>query len=91
MGMMSDVALGLSLRESGAYLALLLVMAGLSSAVLILELRHPNILAGVFVPGARFLFDGAWFSAAGTSFLVYLALMRRQPAGPPRSQSQETE
>lgn len=50
MGMMSDVALGLSLRESGAYLALLLVMAGLSSAVLVLELRHPNMLAGVFVP-----------------------------------------
>ena len=50
MGMMSDAALGLSLRESGAYLALLLIMAGLSSAVLILELRHPNILAGVFAP-----------------------------------------
>ena len=49
MGMMSDVALGLSLRESGAYLALLLVMAGVSSAVLILELRHPNLLAGVLV------------------------------------------
>lgn len=45
-GMMSDVALGLSLRESGAYLALLLAMAGVSSAVLILELRHPNVLAG---------------------------------------------
>ena len=34
-------------------------------------------LAGAFAPGLRFLFDGAWFSAAATSFVVYLALMNR--------------
>jgi NCS1 family nucleobase:cation symporter-1 len=33
-------------------------------------------LAGTLDSRVRFLFDGAWFSAAGTSFVVYFALMR---------------
>jgi NCS1 family nucleobase:cation symporter-1 len=33
-------------------------------------------LAGLIDPRLRFLFDGSWFTAAGTSFVVYLALMR---------------
>jgi NCS1 family nucleobase:cation symporter-1 len=34
-------------------------------------------LVGLIDPRLRFLFDGAWFTAAGTSFVAYLALMRR--------------
>jgi NCS1 family nucleobase:cation symporter-1 len=37
-------------------------------------------LAGVLEPALRFLFDGAWFSAAIVSFLVYLVLMKSNPA-----------
>lgn len=33
-------------------------------------------LVGRLVPDLRFLFDGAWFSAALVSFLIYLVLMR---------------
>jgi nucleobase:cation symporter-1, NCS1 family len=33
-------------------------------------------LAGTIVPALRFLFDGAWFSAAFVSGVLYLALMR---------------
>lgn len=72
MGMMSDVALGLSLRESGAYLALLLVMAGVSSTVLILELRHPNMLAGA----RRVLASGLSAVALDRIDLRFQALMR---------------
>jgi NCS1 family nucleobase:cation symporter-1 len=42
-------------------------------------------LAGLVVPGWRLLFDGAWFSAAFASAVVYLALMRRQGATRPLS------
>ena len=42
-------------------------------------------LAGLVVPGWRLLFDGAWFSAAIASAVVYLALMRRQSAARPLS------
>ncbi len=34
-------------------------------------------LSGKLVPALHFLFDGAWFSAAITSFVIYLFLMRR--------------
>jgi NCS1 family nucleobase:cation symporter-1 len=34
---------------------------------------------GLLVPALRFLFDGAWFSAAIVSSLVYYLLMRRSP------------
>src|SRR5213080_3188149 len=39
-------------------------------------------LAGTLHPRLRFLFDGAWFSAAGVSFVLYWRLMRpvRRPA-----------
>jgi cytosine/uracil/thiamine/allantoin permease len=37
-------------------------------------------LAGVTVPGAAFLFDGAWFSGALTAFAVHWLLMRRDPS-----------
>ena len=36
-------------------------------------------LAGLLAPGLRFLFSGAWFSAALASFLLYYALMRKAP------------
>jgi NCS1 family nucleobase:cation symporter-1 len=36
-------------------------------------------LAGLTTPALRFLFNGAWFSAAAVSFLVYYALMRKAP------------
>jgi NCS1 family nucleobase:cation symporter-1 len=35
-------------------------------------------LLGLVMPGLRFLFDGAWFSAAGVSGVLYYALMRRK-------------
>ena len=35
-------------------------------------------LLGLVGPGVRFLFDGAWFSAATISFVAYWLLMRRQ-------------
>jgi NCS1 family nucleobase:cation symporter-1 len=34
-------------------------------------------LLGLLVPGLRFLFDGAWFSAGGVAFVSYWLLMRR--------------
>ena len=37
-------------------------------------------LAGKLHPALTFLFNGAWFSAAGVAFVVYLMLMKRQPA-----------
>src|SRR5947199_318906 len=38
-------------------------------------------LAGLTHPGLRFLFDGAWFSATATSFVVYWFLMRNAEVG----------
>ncbi|MGH7673628.1 MAG: cytosine permease [Gemmatimonadales bacterium] len=35
-------------------------------------------LTGTVVPPLRFLFDGAWFSAAAVAFVVYSTLMRRE-------------
>jgi NCS1 family nucleobase:cation symporter-1 len=35
-------------------------------------------LAGTLTPGLRFLFDGAWFSAAIVSGVVYVMLMREK-------------
>ena len=60
-------------REKGAYTyrngfnpaALIALFAGVAAA-----------LAGKLGGGLEFLFDGAWFSATGVSFAVYLGLMR---------------
>ncbi len=38
-------------------------------------------LAGLVHPALRFLFDGAWFSAAVVSFGVYWFLMRNAEIG----------
>ncbi|MEE8584349.1 MAG: cytosine permease, partial [Acidobacteriota bacterium] len=61
-------------RAKGAYTyrngfnpaALIALAAGVAAA-----------LAGKLGGGLEFLFDGAWFSATGVSFAVYLGLMRR--------------
>jgi NCS1 family nucleobase:cation symporter-1 len=37
-------------------------------------------LAGLLHPSVRFLFDGAWFSAAAVAFVLYAMLMRSSPA-----------
>ena len=44
-------------------------------------------LAGLLHPSLAFLFNGAWFSAAAVSFLLYYLLMRASPA--PLAASQE--
>jgi NCS1 family nucleobase:cation symporter-1 len=43
-------------------------------------------LLGTIAPGLGFLFDGAWFSGALASALVYLVLMRRAASRAPRAQ-----
>jgi NCS1 family nucleobase:cation symporter-1 len=52
-------------------------MAALAAGILV-------ALTGVVVPPLRFLFDGAWFSAAIVSGVVYLLLMWRREASPRR-------
>ena len=46
-------------------------------------------LLGLLHPSVRFLFNGAWFSAAAVAFLVYAALMRWAPvaAGIPQGET----
>ena len=44
-------------------------------------------LVGLWVPALYVLFQGAWFSAAGVSFVAYWLLMRDTIA--PRTSSQE--
>ncbi|HEX2208019.1 MAG TPA: cytosine permease [Longimicrobium sp.] len=41
-------------------------------------------VAGLIVPGLKFLFDGAWFSATLVSFFTYYALMRPATAADAR-------
>jgi NCS1 family nucleobase:cation symporter-1 len=43
-------------------------------------------LAGLLTPALRFLFDGAWFSAAIVSFGLYWWLMRRDPSLAPAAE-----
>ncbi len=67
-------------REGGAYwysdgvnpCAMIALAAGIGTA-----------LAGTLHPSLRFLFSGAWFSAAFVSFAAYWALMRRYAPVPP--------
>lgn len=47
--MMYEADLGIALRDSGGYMALLAIMLVLSSSVLLVELRHPNLLGGPHV------------------------------------------
>jgi NCS1 family nucleobase:cation symporter-1 len=35
-------------------------------------------VGGLVIPGARWLYDYAWFVGFATAFVVYLALMRRR-------------
>lgn len=42
-------------------------------------------VVGLAVPGLRVLFDGAWFSAAIGSAVVYRALMRGADTAPART------
>jgi NCS1 family nucleobase:cation symporter-1 len=51
-------------------------------AILALATGILTALAGLLHPGLRFLFDGAWFSAALVSFGLYWTLMRREQTVP---------
>ena len=52
--------------------------SGFNSAALIaLAAGVLAALTGKLHPSLSFLFDGAWFSATGVSFLVYWLLMRQ--------------
>jgi NCS1 family nucleobase:cation symporter-1 len=55
-------------RDGVNHAAIWAVVAGVAVAAL-----------GLLVPALRFLFDGAWFSAAIVSGVVYYVLMRRGP------------
>jgi len=56
--------------------------AGFNRAALAATLAGIGVaFIGLVTPGLRFLFDGAWFSGAGTAGIVYWWLMRRAPEG----------
>ncbi len=68
-------------RRGVNWVALAALVAGIGIALL-----------GATHPALRFLFNGAWFSAAIVSFVVYLVLMRRPRTAPsPTSQRNPQE
>jgi NCS1 family nucleobase:cation symporter-1 len=71
-------------REDGQYR----YSAGVNTrAMIALAAGIAVALAGKVVPALSFLFDGAWFSAAIVSSILYVALMRMNAHAPSRAAS----